>query len=1103
MLLTHVATVHAGEAIGPEARRRFAEFGRGICLAEGCGALRALDQPKCRKCNRLAPSRALAEGDVVPGNSSRPAASSQRTAAPPAASQPVHVEPAEPARVDVAAPRAAHELPPDFLARVQGLSPQTMERIPGRFREQLCLATAELVEGCNAGDESASVLERARSKLLLAHLPKGSSTPVEMRKRLDLWAAGRFLELLERIEEQQRAARASGKTARARGARAHALARRGAYRKGAQSLGTVSAQLSPEQQRTWAATLLPDSARPPSPVVPREPPPEPESQDGLKALEGVHFSRLSAPGRSGMRPEHLRDMLACNRRRAVNRLLRAIQATEGLAVAGALPQSWRWMLESRLVFLAKKHGPKPRPIRVGEVWRRLVAKHSLHQHSAKVRQRMLAAHQYGVAIPGGTDILVHARRVLEEAVRRDVDAGVWAVIDVDLVNAFPSFEWDSVGDAMATAMPELEAWTRWCHERAADVELPCGELHRARRGAEQGDPHGSLQCGAVVAVLVRAAMAELARRKGAPLPECFSFWYCDDGQVVCRPKDVDLFLECLDAAAARVGATRGEGPDVKSLVRLVGHPDALAAFQLEDPEGEWLTPRVRRTCKVGAPNAACEVLGAAVGPADACEQLFRDRLEKLKELHDALPEVDDPATELTLGRLCASVTKSTHVLRAAGDCVGEAALEDHDAALDRFVSRALGGDLPKSALDQAALGVSQGGLGFRRATGLALPAFVASRVEARPFVEHLFASMANAGVAVPGAMALYDAQTAAAAERVGSGLSAVRGELAGTFCQTASEAAQRQFEAIRRGERLEQPGAPVGAGRAADHLLGGERGSEDPEHPASGAARRPRLQRLLATLVDKQHLEALNASPEDTPDSQRLADVAHETSSAEWLWALDPAQPESLEPDAYVPAVRMRLGAGFALEPLRCACCGGTLDPGGTHSTCCALGESTRGHNGVQDIVLDLALVADSTAEKEVIGLLDTAPGLRPADVLTSAVTPGVTTALDVGIAAPAAQGAGEDCTEAMRVRKRRKYAKYLPALEAEGVVYKPMVWSCWGREHPDTTAALTSLARQAARRRGLGTHKELLRQTRARVGAALARRTSAMLRACLPRAVS
>ncbi len=90
-----------------------------------------------------------------------------------------------------------------------------------------------------------------------------------------------------------------------------------------------------------------------------------------------------------------------------------------------------------------------------------------------------------------------------------------------------------------------------------------------------------------------------------------------------------------------------------------------------------------------------------------------------------------------------------------------------------------------------------------------------------------------------------------------------------------------------------------------------------------------------------------------------------------------------------------------------------------------------------------------------------------------------------------------------MRVRKRRKYAKYLPALEAEGVVYKPMVWSCWGREHPDTTAALTSLARQAARRRGLGTHKELLRQTRARVGAALARRTSAMLRACLPRAVS
>ena len=55
------------------------------------------------------------------------------------------------------------------------------------------------------------------------------------------------------------------------------------------------------------------------------------------------------------------------------------------------------------------------------------------------------------------------------------------------------------------------------------------------------------------------------------------------------------------------------------------------------------------------------------------------------------------------------------------------------------------------------------------------------------------------------------------------------------------------------------------------------------------------------------------------------------------------------------------------------------------------------------------------------------------------------------------------DCTESMRRRELGTYSRFLPALEAERVGYKPVVWSCWGREHPDTTAVLTQLARQAA----------------------------------------
>ena len=134
---------------------------------------------------------------------------------------------------------------------------------------------------------------------------------MEMRARVDLWERGQFVPLLERIEDQLRLARTSGQTTRRRGAQARAMARRGAYRKAVQSFGTAPAELSSEQQLSWAKSLLPESIRPPQLTEPLPlAPAEAERQDGLKALDGVHFSRLSAPGRSGMRPEHLRDMLA-------------------------------------------------------------------------------------------------------------------------------------------------------------------------------------------------------------------------------------------------------------------------------------------------------------------------------------------------------------------------------------------------------------------------------------------------------------------------------------------------------------------------------------------------------------------------------------------------------------------------------------------------------------------------------------------------------------------------------------------------------------------------------------------------------------------------
>ena len=82
---------------------------------------------------------------------------------------------------------------------------------------------------------------------------------------------------------------------------------------------------------------------------------------------------------------------------------------------------------------------------------------------------------------------------------------------------------------------------------------------------------------------------------------CFGFWYADDGQYVCRPGDVDVFLECLDRAATKAGLTRGTGREVKSTVRLIRDDTAVVSFH-EQQEESWITSRIRDTFQILAPQ---------------------------------------------------------------------------------------------------------------------------------------------------------------------------------------------------------------------------------------------------------------------------------------------------------------------------------------------------------------------------------------------------------------------------------------------------------------------------------------------------------------------
>ena len=118
---------------------------------------------------------------------------------------------------------------------------------------------------------------------------------------------------------------------------------------------------------------------------------------------------------------------------------------------------------------------------------------------------MVEAAQFGVSMPGGAEALVHTRETIEAAIIPDAAHGVWATGYVDFQHAFPTLRYGAIDTAVGARVPELQPWSRWCQDHCGVVFLPSGGKYRARRGAEQGDPLASMQCGCVIADIVASA----------------------------------------------------------------------------------------------------------------------------------------------------------------------------------------------------------------------------------------------------------------------------------------------------------------------------------------------------------------------------------------------------------------------------------------------------------------------------------------------------------------------------------------------------------------------------------------------------------------------
>ncbi len=1128
-LMRHLTVRHQGMSLTPVAVDVLRDLERAVCSHHACGALNRIGVRRCNRCDRAVVLRTLQAGDVIPG----PRGTSQPAAAPADDSVMQADDEAAPDENPHQAGQAARSgiedvvLPDDWDQRVRMLPPSSLVHVQISFRRRHAEAWIQTLEGMAAKLPGWCRLEEARTRLLLAEFPRGTYGPRELGERFALWESGSYEALLCRAEAQQllrrhvrrnHRAKRPGADRQAQLARAMRMVGEGAYRKAIGAVTSNVADITVQQEMSFAQELLPSSTRPDAlsstaggaragsnaDVQARAN--ANGSRDNDHPLKGVKYGALTAPAPTGTRPEHAKEAFGIRQKPIARRLARAMLEVQALTRKGDLPPEAKWLKRTRLVYLEKRGSDKPRPIRIGEFLRSSTAKKVQKEAAPKLRKVFRGMHQWGIEMPGGAEALVHWRGTVEELAKSGVIDPMVA-FDLDLENMFCRVEWPEIRAAAQKHFEEAYKWLEWCHEEPEVIQLPNGAEHAVNRGAGQGDVYGSTACGLSLGERVlehrerfNGTREDIATTEAAGAVD---EWFIDDGQAFVFVRHADLWLRSVDKAIADLGGRRKRGEGCKSHARLLCPLDFAAA------NPSWASPYIRDTCIVESCAVPPKALGVHIGDEDVCSEDLASITKKVCSARDAIQELNAPAAELTLQRCCLNVSKAAYLLRCNGDRIKDSELSKFDVAMASGLESALWGPLPDDSWLQATMSVDAGGLGMREAALVALPAFVASRTVARPLVAEMAAHCAEAGLcAIHVIMDAYDRRSDAASARWLETLPEdVHHEIRTLLADAAEQAVvrwQRCCDGTEATEQLLDSRAATNSTDEPGSAVVGDVGTQDPEWPGNLGSTIFHLQQLLTRFADRcvaQGLLNKFAQEQRWDDKDRMQDLVAEDANHEWLWAVHAKKNKVMNNEEYVSAVRLRLGCGGPEEPSVCGNCGeATIGRNGTHGLLCCKGESTRGHNAIRDELHSIATPIDRNAETEPEGLIASQPRLRPADVLTGAFHNGRLAAVDVGVISPSAAGAGHDCVVTMHERKCARMERYKRELEASGAEYHPFAVSCWGRLHPSASAMLLSAAKRIARRQGTNSERVTLRRFRARVAALVWRRAARMALRCLPR---
>ena len=260
-------------------------------------------------------------------------------------------------------------------------------------------------------------------------------------------------------------------------------------------------------------------------------------------------------------------------------------------------------------------------------------------------------------------------------------------------------------------IPSISAWMESCYS-CQPLLLGEDSIHSCC-GVQQGDPLGPLGFALSLHPLVEHIKAEVP---GLAL----NAWYLDDGTLVGSPEDLAAALHIVER----------DGP---SLCLHLNHskpllfiPEEVVASNSPLPSDIPITPR-----------GFCLLECRPIGPPGYCEEVFTDRIAKVRVSLVALRDMGDSQLETTLLRSCLALPKVSFVLHACPPTHICQESTDFDHTLREALESIVDGLLSDWSWLKGTLPSSLGGLNLRNASLHAPAAFLVASSSSEPLVEEL------------------------------------------------------------------------------------------------------------------------------------------------------------------------------------------------------------------------------------------------------------------------------------------------------------------------------------------------------------------------------